>query len=187
MAPSNPSGDVRNADLELVGRIKSGDGSAFEALYRQHATRLYNLASRMIGTHGEADDLLQDIFLLAYRKLGSFRGESSLGTWLYRLAMNQILDHVRSRAARTGQLTDGLDDTSLLADAAGHRLADRAIDRIDLERRDVAFRDLELSQGAPRAHAARRLAIRLRGYGYGFERFAAGREEKYPGQNLYCD
>ena len=60
---------MRNADLELVGRIRSGDGSAFEALYRQHATRLYNLASRMMGSHGEADDLLQDIFLLAYRKL----------------------------------------------------------------------------------------------------------------------
>src|SRR6266545_7798 len=57
-----------------------------------------------------------------------------LGPWLYRLGMNQILDHVRSRAVRTGQLTDGLDDASLLADAGGHRLAERAIDRIDLER-----------------------------------------------------
>ena len=134
MAPSNPAGDVRNADLELVGRIRSGDASAFEAVYRQHATRLYNLASRMMGAHGEADDLLQDIFLLAYRKLGSFRGESSLGTWLYRLAMNQLLDYVRSRAARSSQLTDGLDDATVLADASGHRLADRAIERIDLER-----------------------------------------------------
>jgi RNA polymerase sigma-70 factor (ECF subfamily) len=53
--------------------------------------------------------------------------------------MNQILDHVRSRAARAGQLTDGLDDTSVLPDAIGHRLADRAIDRIDLER---ALREL---------------------------------------------
>ena len=49
MAPSNPTGDVKSADLELVGRIRSGDGAAFETLYRQHATRLYNLASRMIG------------------------------------------------------------------------------------------------------------------------------------------
>ena len=53
---------------------------------------------------------MQEIFLAAHRKLESFRGDSALGTWLYRLAMNQILDHVRSRAARTGQLTDGLDD-----------------------------------------------------------------------------
>ncbi|HEY7057024.1 MAG TPA: RNA polymerase sigma factor, partial [Vicinamibacterales bacterium] len=76
----------------------------------------------------------QEIFLAAHRKLGSFRGESALGTWLYRLATNQILDHVRSRAARAGQLTDALDDASVVADGMGHRLADRAISRIDLER-----------------------------------------------------
>ena len=110
MAPSNPSGDVKSADLDLVGRIRSGDGAAFEALYRQHATRLYNLASRMMGRHGEADDLLQDIFLLAYRKIGSFRGESSLGTWLYRLAMNHCLDVLRNRQTRMGQQTDSLDE-----------------------------------------------------------------------------
>ena len=89
MPPSNSPGDVKTADLELVGRIRAGDSAAFEALYRQHATRLYNLASRMSGPRGEADDLLQDIFLLAYRKIGSFRGESTLGTWLYRLATTQ--------------------------------------------------------------------------------------------------
>ena len=110
MAPSKPTGDVRSADLDLAGRIRSGDGAAFEELYRQHATRLYNLASRMTGAHGEADDLLQDIFLLAYRKLGSFRGESSLGTWLYRLAMNHCLDVLRSRQTRMGQQTDSLDE-----------------------------------------------------------------------------
>src|SRR5207237_8103049 len=90
-------------------------------------------AVRMRGNQDDAEDMLQEIFLSAHRKLESFRGDAALGTWLYRLAMNQILDHVRSRAARAGQLTDGLDDASLLADASGHRLADRAIDRIELE------------------------------------------------------
>jgi len=69
----------------------------FEALYRQHATRIDNLTSRMTAAKGEADDLLQDVFLHAYRKMGSFRGESSLGTWLYRLAMNHCLDVLRNR------------------------------------------------------------------------------------------
>ncbi|HET9705786.1 MAG TPA: RNA polymerase sigma factor [Vicinamibacterales bacterium] len=124
---------MRNADLELVGRIKSGDGSAFEALYRQHATRLYNLASRMIGGHGEADDLLQDIFLLAYRKLGSFRGESSLGTWLYRLAMNHCLDVLRNRQTRMGQQTDSLDEPDAMPVASPVPLVG-AVSRIDLER-----------------------------------------------------
>jgi RNA polymerase sigma-70 factor (ECF subfamily) len=132
--PSGPGATGREAELELVERCRRGDLGAFEELYRAHAGRLYGLACRMLGNPADAEDLLQDIFLSAHRKLDSFRGDAALGTWLYRLATNQILDHVRSRAGRAGQLTDGLDDASVLPDAAGHRLADRAIDRIDLER-----------------------------------------------------
>ena len=128
MAPSNPVGDVRSADLELVGRIRTGDGAAFETLYRQHATRLYNLASRMMGAHGDADDLLQDIFLLAYRKLGSFRGESSLGTWLYRLAMNHCLDVLRNRQTRMGHQTDSMDEPDAPPIATSRSARDFAIE-----------------------------------------------------------
>ncbi len=124
----------KETELDLVDRCRRGELGAFETLYRQHSGRLFSLAVRMLGNPADAEDLLQEIFLTAHRKLESFRGDSALGTWLYRLAMNQILDHVRSRAARTGQMTDGLDDATLLADASGHRLADRAIARIDLER-----------------------------------------------------
>lgn len=124
----------KETELDLVERCRRGELGAFETLYRQHSGRLFSLAVRMLGNPADAEDLLQEIFLSAHRKLESFRGESALGTWLYRLAMNQILDHVRSRAARTGQMTDGLDDATVLADATGHRLADRAIARIDLER-----------------------------------------------------
>ena len=132
--PSAAAATGRSAELDLVDRCRRGELGAFEELYRAHSGRLFSLAVRMLGNPADAEDQLQEIFLSAHRKLESFRGESALGTWLYRLGMNQILDHVRSRAARTGQLTDGLDDASLLADAGGHRLADRAIDRIDLER-----------------------------------------------------
>jgi RNA polymerase sigma-70 factor, ECF subfamily len=132
MPPSKPTGDVRNADLELAGKIRSGDGAAFEQLYQQHATRLYNLAYRMAGTANDAEDLLQDIFLLAYRKVGSFRGESSLGTWLYRLAMNHCLDVLRSRQSRMGQQTDSLDEDAAPIPAAAPVLG--AVSRIDLER-----------------------------------------------------
>jgi RNA polymerase sigma-70 factor, ECF subfamily len=129
-----PAAGPRAAELQLVERCRNGELGAFEELYRAHSGRLFSLAVRMLGNPADAEDLLQEIFLSAHRKLESYRGEAALGTWLYRLAMNQILDHVRSRASRSGQLTDGLDDASLLADASGHRLADRAIDRIDLER-----------------------------------------------------
>src|SRR3954454_8333746 len=129
-----PAAGSRAAELQLVERCRRGELGAFEELYRAHSGRLFSLAVRMLGNPADAEDLLQEIFLSAHRKLESFRGEAALGTWLYRLGMNQILDHVRSRAVRTGQLTDGLDDATLLADAGGHRLADRAIARIDLER-----------------------------------------------------
>lgn len=131
--PPAPGG-ARAAELQLVERCREGELGAFEELYRQHSGRLFSLAVRMLGNQTDAEDQLQEIFLSAHRKLQSFRGESALGTWLYRLAMNQLLDYVRSRAARTGQLTDGIDDETVLADAGGARLADRAIDRIDLER-----------------------------------------------------
>jgi RNA polymerase sigma-70 factor (ECF subfamily) len=133
MPPSKPSGDVRRADLELTGRIRAGDSSAFEELYKQHATRLYNLAYRMAGSRTDADDLLQEIFLIAYRKLASFRGESALGTWLYRLAMNHCLDVLRSRQARMGQHTDSLDEEDA-APVASPAPALGAVSRIDLER-----------------------------------------------------
>ena len=131
---STAGGSARQADLQLVERCRRGELGAFEELYKAHSGRLYSLACRMLGNPADAEDLLQEIFLSAHRKLDSFRGDAALGTWLYRLGMNQILDHVRSRAGRAGQITDGLDDATALADASGHRLADRAIDRIDLER-----------------------------------------------------
>jgi RNA polymerase sigma-70 factor, ECF subfamily len=146
MPSSKPTGDVRHpgvgggpgtpsrsGDLQLAGRIRAGDGTAFEELYRQYGARLYNLAYRMAGSTQDADDLLQDIFLLAYRKLASFRGESSLGTWLYRLGMNHCLDVLRSRQARMGQQTDSLDDDGATA-VASPKSAMGPVSRIDLER-----------------------------------------------------
>lgn len=133
MTPSNPSGDGRRADLALAERIRSGDQAAFETLYRQHATRLFNLAGRMAGGAADAEDLLQDIFLLAYRKLGSYRGESSLGTWLYRLAMNHCLDVLRSRQARMGLVTDSMDEPDA-PPVADRPAALSEVSRIDLER-----------------------------------------------------
>jgi RNA polymerase sigma-70 factor (ECF subfamily) len=133
MASSNLPGDVTSADMELAGRIRAGDGAAFEVLYRKHATRLYNLASRMVSNSADADDMLQDIFLLAFRKLGSFRGESTLGTWLYRLAMNHCLDVLRSRQARMAHVTDSIDEpTAMPVAAPGPPLG--AVSRLDLER-----------------------------------------------------
>ncbi|MGH7530169.1 MAG: RNA polymerase sigma factor [Gemmatimonadales bacterium] len=75
------------ADVALAA---SGDASAFERLYRAHVARVHSLVRRMLDAD-EADDLTQDVFLRAWRKLGTFRGESAFGTWLHRLAVNVVL------------------------------------------------------------------------------------------------
>ena len=117
-------------DLALAERCRAGAAGAFEELYRAHASRLFGLACRMVG-RTEAEDLLQDIFLTAHRKLALYKGESSLGTWLFRLATNQCLDYLRSRGARLSQLTDTFDDEPVSAVAGTMR---SAVDRLDLER-----------------------------------------------------
>lgn len=86
----------------------------------------------MVG-RGEAEDLLQEIFLTAHRKLGLYKGESALGTWLFRLATNQCLDHLRSKRARFMQLVDTLEDEpGAVGASAGAILG--VVDRLDLER-----------------------------------------------------
>ena len=124
----------RTEELALVERCRAGDLAAFETIYRTHSGRLYSVACRVLGNPTDAEDLLQEIFLAAHRKLESFRGESALGTWLYRLAMNLCLDHLRSRANRSGQLTDSLDEEFGLDDVGSRRLAERTVAKMDLER-----------------------------------------------------
>jgi RNA polymerase sigma-70 factor (ECF subfamily) len=125
---------VRAADVELARRCEKGDGQAFEELYRRHAGRLYTLVYRMVGSAPEADDLLQEVFLHAHRKLSSFRGDSSLGTWLYRLGMNHCLDYLRGRQAKMGRATDSLDAEGMVEPAAPCPAVPVAISRMDLER-----------------------------------------------------
>jgi RNA polymerase sigma-70 factor (ECF subfamily) len=122
---------VRLDDASLARRCQSGDVEAFEALYRQHAPRIFSLASRMAGSRDAGEDLLQEIFLQAHRKLGSFKGDASIGTWLYRLALNHCLDFVRSRAAKVARQTDALDADGFREPAAPR---ETPLARLDLER-----------------------------------------------------
>ena len=83
---------VGHSDSEAVDATlaASGDAQAFERLYRQHVARIHSLARRMLGVDA-ADEITQDVFVRAWEKLRTFRGESSFGTWLFRLAINFML------------------------------------------------------------------------------------------------
>ena len=87
--------DAETADVALAA---SGDSRAFARLYRGHVGRIHSLARRMAGPE-VADDLTQDVFVRAWGKLGTFRGEAAFGSWLYRLAVNLILGHRQRRSA----------------------------------------------------------------------------------------
>lgn len=84
--------DSVRADVALAA---AGDQQAFERLYRQHVARIHSLVRRMAGGQGgsgDADEITQDVFVRAWQRLGTFRGEAAFGTWLHRLAVNVVLN-----------------------------------------------------------------------------------------------
>ena len=122
---------LAHADLALAERCRTNVPGAFEEVYRTHGPRLFALICRLVGRL-EAEDLLQDAFLVAHRKLGLYKGEAALGTWLFRLTTNLCLDHLRSRGGRWSQMTDALEDDVDSRNSSGPVLG--VIDRLDLER-----------------------------------------------------
>lgn len=85
------SGSANDAKLAAAG-----DTQAFERLYQDNVTRVHSLARRMVGTD-EADELTQDVFVRAWQKLDTFRGEAAFSTWLHRVGVNVMLAHRQTR------------------------------------------------------------------------------------------
>jgi RNA polymerase sigma-70 factor (ECF subfamily) len=101
VAASDESAPVTEA--EWVARCRAGDAAAWRWLYDKHFPVVYRLALRMGAAPREAQDICQEVFLRVYRKLGSFRGEAALGTWIFRIAMNEV-----SRVRREGAVRRAL-------------------------------------------------------------------------------
>src|ERR1700748_3688238 len=81
----------------VLARARQGDSDAFRALVEQHSRSLFRLAFRMTGNQQDAEDVVQESFLRAYKQLARFDERASFGTWLYRIAANCSLDLVRAR------------------------------------------------------------------------------------------
>ena len=96
---------------DVVRRAQQGDVRAFESLYHAHAAGVHRLCRSMVGDDGQARELLQDIFVRAWERLGSFRGDSALATWLHRLGVNVILEHLRTFSRDEARLAE-LDESS---------------------------------------------------------------------------
>lgn len=81
----------------LIQRVKAGDQKAFEAIFSRYVNRVYRQAFKLVGNEADAEDVVQEVFLLVYRKAQSFLGKSEFSTWLYRLTANAALTKLRQR------------------------------------------------------------------------------------------
>jgi RNA polymerase sigma-70 factor (ECF subfamily) len=101
--PANEVPD-RDADARLIERARTGDVNAFEHVYRREVGRVYALCLRMTADAGRARELTQTVFIRAWDRLESFRGESQLSSWLHRIAVNELLVEARSDRRRTARV-----------------------------------------------------------------------------------
>lgn len=145
--PNTNVTDGPDADATLAA---SGDRIAFERLYRRHVDRVFTLCARMAGDRTRAEELTQDVFVRAWEKLHLFRGESSFGTWIHRLAVNVVLNARKSEGRRWARVDDdeegdGIDRIAGMPPQPGDRMdLDAAIARLPRgARRVFTLHDVE--------------------------------------------
>jgi RNA polymerase sigma-70 factor (ECF subfamily) len=147
-------------DPRLLERLRRRDERAFALLFRHTRDRIYNTVLRMVGCRAEAQDVTQEVYLKAYRALAGFRGEASLMSWLYRIAVNQVRTRIKYQAHRRRLYHDELQEEQqvshkhtstgveqpdrLLEGARLERFIVRALHAMDADFREVVvLRDIE--------------------------------------------
>ena len=139
--PSPPP--ERDAERALVDRARAGDVGAFEVLYRANVARVYALALRLTADRRDATELTQDVFVHAWRRLATFRGDAAFATWLHRIAVNALFMRVRGdrrRAARVQSEADELSHEERQAPfGEGHAPVVDVEQAVDLERAIAAL------------------------------------------------
>ena len=148
----------REVDQRLVERVQRGDKQAFGLLVTKYERRLGRLVSRLVRDPGEAEDVVQEAFIKAYRALPAFRGDSAFYTWLYRIGINTAKNFLVSRNRRETTLTDLAGDDED-ASEPGAYVADIATPENELLSRQVAKVVNEAMEGLPEDL---RTAIQLR-------------------------
>ena len=131
LEPTAEHSDGERTALEtLVAQARDGDVRAYEVIYRRTTGRVYAVCLRMVGDRQEAEELTQDVFVRAWEKLDSFRGDSRFTTWLHRLTVNLVLQHRRTRGRRWAREQGTADP----AQFGTHAPPETPGKRIDLER-----------------------------------------------------
>ncbi|HEY4370172.1 MAG TPA: RNA polymerase sigma factor [Steroidobacteraceae bacterium] len=107
------------SDAALVAAARGGDTRAFERLYRLHSGRVLGVCLRMTRRRDIAEDCVQQTFIRAWRSLAAFEGRSAFGTWLHRIAVNEVLTYARNHGTRVEATLDDVEEESDEAVAAG--------------------------------------------------------------------
>ena len=128
----------------VLARARLGDNEAFRALVEQHSRSVFRLAFRMTGNQQDAEDVVQESFLRAYRQLGRFESRANFGTWLYRIVANCSVDLMRSKQARHDQVRgDSIDETATDLPAHDQAGPERLAQSTEIDRRvQTALREL---------------------------------------------
>jgi RNA polymerase sigma-70 factor (ECF subfamily) len=87
-------------DFELIEKFSKGDESAFNLLIKKHQQKIYLVARRMLGNHLDADEVVQEVLLVVYNKLNTFKFESSFTTWLYKITTTRSINYLKKRALK---------------------------------------------------------------------------------------
>ncbi len=120
-------------DLQLYNKALEGDIEAFEELFSSNYTRIYNLCYRMMRNSQDAEDMLQESMLKAWRKLKSFQRSSSFSTWLHRIAVNTCLDAIRKRKDNKNSLDEMGEFGKEIADDTSSSFDERSVQRQAIE------------------------------------------------------
>ncbi|MCP4606783.1 MAG: sigma-70 family RNA polymerase sigma factor [Proteobacteria bacterium] len=128
-------------EKRLIRKLKSRDQRAFETLVKNYQGSVFNLIFRMIGVKEEAEDLAQEVFVAVFKKIGDFRGDSSLSTWIYRIASNTCKNRQKylgrryyDRPARTVKSEQASDGMELVRTSARISRPDEMVEGFQLER-----------------------------------------------------
>lgn len=114
-------GEPELQESELIEKAKKGDIAAFEELLRLHEKKVYTIAYKYMGNYEDAGDITQEAFLKAFQSMHTFRGESSFGTWVSRIAANKALDELRKR--KNFQLTSLEEEIALETGSVSKEIA----------------------------------------------------------------
>jgi RNA polymerase sigma-70 factor, ECF subfamily len=127
-------------DKTLVENARRGDRGAFETLVKKYEAKVYHLAYGFVQDPATADDLAQDVFVKVYTHLPKFKFESEFGTWLYRIAVNHVKDHLRKIARRKEVALHELEDSRFASEDPG---PEREAERLGEERRGAIHAALQ--------------------------------------------